>query len=133
RRRRHRCAAIRRACRRQPLSLADAPGRLVLPRPHPARSAERPRLDNLLHLGVLPLLHRPRAAEAAREPAAGLGDVLAHDGRPGPRRDSARRQRGDRAVHVLPAAAAHWAFYVGLTLVVVGTWLVTLNLALTWR
>jgi cytochrome c oxidase subunit 1 len=31
---------------------------------------------------------------------------------------------------------AHWAFYVGLTLVVVGTWLITLRLALsqrTWR
>jgi cytochrome c oxidase subunit 1 len=32
-----------------------------------------------------------------------------------------------------PPLRAHWAFYVGLTLVVVGTWLVTLNLALTWR
>ena len=32
-----------------------------------------------------------------------------------------------------PPLKAHWAFYVGLTLVVVGTWLVTLNLALTWR
>ena len=30
-----------------------------------------------------------------------------------------------------PPLKAHWAFYVGLTLVVVGTWLVTLNLALT--
>jgi cytochrome c oxidase subunit 1 len=28
---------------------------------------------------------------------------------------------------------AHWAFYIGLTLVVVGTWLVTLRLALTQR
>jgi cytochrome c oxidase subunit 1 len=32
-----------------------------------------------------------------------------------------------------PPLQAHWAFYVGLTLVVVGTWLVTLNLALTCR
>ena len=32
-----------------------------------------------------------------------------------------------------PPLAAHWAFYVGLTLVVVGTWLVTLNLVLTYR
>jgi cytochrome c oxidase subunit 1 len=32
-----------------------------------------------------------------------------------------------------PPMKAHWAFYVGLTLVVVGTWLVTLNLTLTWR
>jgi cytochrome c oxidase subunit 1 len=32
-----------------------------------------------------------------------------------------------------PPLEAHWAFYVGLTLVVVGTWLVTLNLTLTWR
>jgi len=32
-----------------------------------------------------------------------------------------------------PPLKAHWAFYVGLTLVVIGTWLVTLNLALTWR
>jgi cytochrome c oxidase subunit 1 len=32
-----------------------------------------------------------------------------------------------------PPLRAHWAFYVGLTVVVVGTWLVTLNLALTWR
>jgi cytochrome c oxidase subunit 1 len=32
-----------------------------------------------------------------------------------------------------PPLKAHWAFYVGLTLVVAGTWLVTLNLALTWR
>jgi cytochrome c oxidase subunit 1 len=32
-----------------------------------------------------------------------------------------------------PPLRAHWAFYVGLTLVVVGTWLVTLNLSLTWR
>src|SRR5215472_13624833 len=32
-----------------------------------------------------------------------------------------------------PPLKAHWAFYVGLTLVVVGTWLVTLNLTLTWR
>jgi cytochrome c oxidase subunit I len=32
-----------------------------------------------------------------------------------------------------PPMKAHWAFYVGLTVVVVGTWLVTLNLALTWR
>jgi cytochrome c oxidase subunit 1 len=32
-----------------------------------------------------------------------------------------------------PPMKAHWAFYVGLTLVVVGTWLVTLNLALTYR
>ena len=30
-----------------------------------------------------------------------------------------------------PPLKAHWAFYVGLTLVVAGTWLVTLNLALT--
>jgi cytochrome c oxidase subunit I len=28
---------------------------------------------------------------------------------------------------------AHWAFYIGLTLVVVGTWLVTVRLALTYR
>jgi cytochrome c oxidase subunit I len=28
---------------------------------------------------------------------------------------------------------AHWAFYIGLTLVVIGTWLVTLRLALTHR
>src|SRR3972149_5229915 len=28
---------------------------------------------------------------------------------------------------------AHWAFYIGLTLVVAGTWLVTLRLALTHR
>ncbi len=32
-----------------------------------------------------------------------------------------------------PPMRAHWAFYVGLTLVVVGTWLVTLNLVLTYR
>jgi cytochrome c oxidase subunit 1 len=32
-----------------------------------------------------------------------------------------------------PPLKAHWAFYIGLTLVVVGTWLVTLNLVLTWR
>jgi len=32
-----------------------------------------------------------------------------------------------------PPMKAHWAFYVGLTLVVVATWLVTLNLTLTWR
>ncbi|HEU4367762.1 MAG TPA: cbb3-type cytochrome c oxidase subunit I, partial [Methylomirabilota bacterium] len=32
-----------------------------------------------------------------------------------------------------PPLKAHWAFYIGLTLVVVGTWLVTLNLTLTWR
>jgi cytochrome c oxidase subunit 1 len=32
-----------------------------------------------------------------------------------------------------PPLRAHWAFYVGLTLVVVGTWLVTLNLALSVR
>jgi cytochrome c oxidase subunit 1 len=32
-----------------------------------------------------------------------------------------------------PPMRAHWAFYVGLTLVVVGTWLITLSLALTWR
>ncbi len=35
-----------------------------------------------------------------------------------------------------PPLKAHWAFYVGLTLVVVGTWLVTLRLALAlaaWR
>jgi cytochrome c oxidase subunit 1 len=32
-----------------------------------------------------------------------------------------------------PPLQAHWAFYVGLTLVVVGTWLVMLNLALTYR
>jgi cytochrome c oxidase subunit 1 len=32
-----------------------------------------------------------------------------------------------------PPMRAHWAFYLGLTLVVVGTWVVTLNLALTWR
>ena len=32
-----------------------------------------------------------------------------------------------------PPMKAHWAFYVGLTLVVVATWLVTLNLALTYR
>lgn len=32
-----------------------------------------------------------------------------------------------------PPLKAHWAFYIGLTLVVAGTWLVTLNLALTWR
>ncbi len=32
-----------------------------------------------------------------------------------------------------PPLKAHWAFYVGLTLVVVGTWLVTLILALTYR
>ena len=32
-----------------------------------------------------------------------------------------------------PPLKAHWAFYIGLTLVVAGTWLVTLNLALTQR
>jgi cytochrome c oxidase subunit I len=32
-----------------------------------------------------------------------------------------------------PPMKAHWAFYLGLTLVVVGTWLVTLNLVLTYR
>ncbi|HEY7365208.1 MAG TPA: cbb3-type cytochrome c oxidase subunit I [Methylomirabilota bacterium] len=32
-----------------------------------------------------------------------------------------------------PPLKAHWAFYIGLTLVVAGTWLVTWNLALTWR
>ncbi len=32
-----------------------------------------------------------------------------------------------------PPLRAHWAFYVGLTLVVAGTWLVTLNLVMTWR
>jgi cytochrome c oxidase subunit 1 len=32
-----------------------------------------------------------------------------------------------------PPLKAHWAFYIGLTLVVVGTWMVTLNLALTHR
>lgn len=32
-----------------------------------------------------------------------------------------------------PPMKAHWAFYIGLTLVVAGTWLVTLNLALTHR
>jgi cytochrome c oxidase subunit 1 len=32
-----------------------------------------------------------------------------------------------------PPLKAHWAFYLGLTLVVAGTWLVTLNLVLTWR
>jgi len=32
-----------------------------------------------------------------------------------------------------PPLMANWAFYVGLTLVVVGTWLITLNLALTLR
>src|SRR4029453_3249958 len=32
-----------------------------------------------------------------------------------------------------PPLRAHWAFYVGLTLVVAGTWLVTLNLVLTYR
>src|SRR5207245_2745956 len=32
-----------------------------------------------------------------------------------------------------PPLQAHWAFYVGLTLVVAGTWLVTLPLVLTYR
>lgn len=32
-----------------------------------------------------------------------------------------------------PPMMAHWAFYVGLTLVVVATWLVGLNMALTYR
>ena len=32
-----------------------------------------------------------------------------------------------------PPLKAHWAFYVGLTMVVAGTWLVTLNLVRTWR
>lgn len=32
-----------------------------------------------------------------------------------------------------PPMKAHWAFYIGLTLVVVGTWLVTLNLVITYR
>jgi cytochrome c oxidase subunit 1 len=32
-----------------------------------------------------------------------------------------------------PPLKANWAFYVGLTLVVAGTWLVTLNMARTWR
>ncbi len=32
-----------------------------------------------------------------------------------------------------PPMKAHWAFYVGLTVVVAGTWLVTLNLWLTYR
>src|SRR5262245_27163687 len=32
-----------------------------------------------------------------------------------------------------PPLKAHWAFYIGLTLVVAGTWLVTLNLVMTWR
>jgi cytochrome c oxidase subunit 1 len=32
-----------------------------------------------------------------------------------------------------PPLKAHWAFYIGLTLVVVGTWMVTANVALTHR
>ncbi len=32
-----------------------------------------------------------------------------------------------------PPLKAHWAFYLGLTLVVAGTWLVTLNLVVSWR
>jgi len=32
-----------------------------------------------------------------------------------------------------PPMLAHWGFYIGLTLVVVGTWLVGLNMALTYR
>src|SRR4029453_7764244 len=32
-----------------------------------------------------------------------------------------------------PPLKAHWAFYLGLTLVVAGTWLVTLNMVVTWR
>jgi len=32
-----------------------------------------------------------------------------------------------------PPLKASWAFYLGLTLVVAGTWLVTLNLVATWR
>jgi cytochrome c oxidase subunit I len=32
-----------------------------------------------------------------------------------------------------PPLMANWAFYLGLTLVVAGTWLVTLNLVVTWR
>ncbi len=32
-----------------------------------------------------------------------------------------------------PPMQAHWAFYLGLTLVVVGTWLVTVNLTLTYK
>jgi cytochrome c oxidase subunit 1 len=32
-----------------------------------------------------------------------------------------------------PPLKAHWAFYIGLTLVVVGTWLVALNLTITYR
>lgn len=32
-----------------------------------------------------------------------------------------------------PPLRAPWSFYTGLTLIVVGTWLVTLNLMLTWR
>ena len=32
-----------------------------------------------------------------------------------------------------PPLKANWAFYLGLTLVVAGTWLVTLNLVVTWR
>ena len=32
-----------------------------------------------------------------------------------------------------PPLKANWAFYLGLTLVVAGTWLVTLNLVTTWR
>src|SRR5262249_12565996 len=32
-----------------------------------------------------------------------------------------------------PPLRAHWAFYIGLTLVVVGTWLVTFNLTMTYQ
>ena len=107
---------------------------LLLPWAHPARRPERARLHDVLHLRVRAAPRRARLRTAAVEPTrlawgtfwlmvAGL--ILA-----------AIPLVGNAASVMFtfyPPLKAHWAFYVGLTLVVVGTWLVTLNLALTLR
>ena len=107
---------------------------LLLPRPHAPRRPERARLHDVLHLRIRAAPRRAGLRAPAVERAPRLVHVLADGGRASCWRPF--RWSGNAASVMFtfyPPLKAHWAFYVGLTLVVVGTWLVTLNLALTLR
>ena len=106
---------------------------LLLSGPYLARGDECPGVDDVFYLRLPPVhstraLERPLASRGLAWATYGLmtgGLVLA-----------AIPLLGNAATVMFtfyPPLRAHWAFYVGLTLVVVGTWLVTLNLVLTYR
>jgi cytochrome c oxidase subunit 1 len=75
----------------------------------------------------------PGARHAVGEPRTRLGNLRPYDGRTRPRGDSLLGNAATVMFTFIPLCRPTGPSYVGLTLVVVGTWLVTLNLVVTYR